>query len=148
LQDYSADTRYLSCSELINIGKSGIIDFGCHGLTHEALSRLDIKQLDEEILGARHKLEYLTHNKIDLFAYPFGHSKSYNANIIKKVKDAGFIGAFTAIFGLNRFDTDPFLIRRNCISWLDELDNFEKHLMGAYDWYALFEYFRPKRYHC
>lgn len=147
LQDYSGDTRYLSCSEVINIEKSGIIDFGCHGLTHKALSRLDRKQLDEEITAGRRILEYLTHNKIELFAYPFGHSKSFNTHVIEKVKGAGFIGAFTAIFGLNRLDTDPFLIRRNSVSWLDELGIFERHLMGAYDWYALFEYFRPKRYH-
>lgn len=145
LRDYSGNAQYLSSQEIMNIKKTKLINFGCHSFTHEALSMMNVKKLDEEIRGAKQKLEYLTQSEIELFAYPFGHSKSYNKNVIEKIKSAGFIASFTTIFGLNDFKKDYFLLRRNRISWVDELDEFEKHLSGAYDWCGLCEYFRHKR---
>lgn len=146
LRDYSSNLQYLSCEEVLNIKKTGLIDFGCHSLTHRALSMIDGKRLDEEIKGAKQRLEHLTQSEIDLFAYPFGHSKSYNKHVIEKIKLAGFISSFTTIFGLNDFKKDLFLLRRNRISWIDELDEFKKHLSGAYDWCSLFECLRFKKY--
>lgn len=146
LCDYSNDAQYLSRQEIMNIKKTGLIDFGCHGITHRILSTLDEEELNGEIVGAKQKLEDLTESKIALFAYPFGHSASYNTNVIEKIKSAGFIGAFTTIFGLNDFRRNHFLLRRNRISWIDELNEFEKHLNGSYDWCALCEYFRYKKY--
>ena len=146
LRDYSDNVQYLSCQEITNIKKSELIDFGCHGLTHKALSMIDGKKLDEEIRDAKQKLEYVTQSEIDLFAYPFGHSKSYSKKVIERIKSAGFIGSFTTIPGLNNFKKKCFLLRRNRISWIDELDQFEKHLSGSYDWCSLFEFLRFKKY--
>lgn len=145
LRDYSNDAQYLSRQEIMDVKKNELIDFGCHSLAHKALSTLDKKELDEEISGAKQKLEYLTQSEIELFAYPFGHSKSYNKKAIDKIKSAGYIGSFTTTFGLNDFNKDPFLLRRNRISWIDELNEFEKHLNGSYDWCSLFECLRLKR---
>ncbi|MFC1576163.1 polysaccharide deacetylase family protein [Candidatus Omnitrophota bacterium] len=146
LRDHSGNMQYLSCSEINDIKNSGIIDFGCHGLTHKALSTLDKETLKKEIEGSKLKLEGIINNRIALFAYPFGHSGSYNQKVIDALRSAGFKGAFTSIFGLNHLTTNPFLLRRNRISWLDDLDEFEKHLLGAYDWCAICECLRPKRY--
>jgi len=146
LRDYSGQARYLSSLEIINMRKSGIIDFGSHGLAHKALTRIDEQQLNKEIEGAKQKLEEIINEKIDLLAYPFGHIGSYNKNIAEKAKAAGFAGAFTSIFGLNSLKTDAFSVRRNRISWLDNLREFEKLLAGAYDWYALCQRFGHKRY--
>lgn len=145
LRDYSSNPQYLSCSELLDIKKSGIIDFGSHSFSHRTLTMLDKPELDKEIRQAKQKLEDIVDDKIDLFAYPFGHSKSYDRKVVEAIRSAGFTGAYTTIFGLNDFRSDPFLIRRHRISWLDELDEFEKHLSGAYDWCALCESFRYKR---
>ena len=147
LRDYSGNARYLSCSEIINMRKSGIVDFGSHGLTHRALTRLDEQQLNKEVERAKQKLEGIVNDKIYLFAYPFGHARSFNKQIVETVKSAGFAGACTSIFGLNDLKTDHFLLRRNRISWLDDLSEFEKHLVGGYDWYALYQRFTYKRYH-
>ncbi|NQT00247.1 MAG: polysaccharide deacetylase family protein [Candidatus Omnitrophica bacterium] len=147
LRDYSGRENFLSRSELLEMKDSGIIDFGCHGLTHRALTLLDEQRLNEEIRTARQRLEEITGGKIELFAYPFGHSGSYNQDVVNKVRREGFLGAFTATFGLNHPKIDIFLLRRNRISWLDDLSEFEKHLSGAYDWYALWQSFSPKRYH-
>jgi len=146
LRDHSGNMQYLSCSEISDIKNSGIVDFGCHGLTHKALSMLDEEGLEKETKGAKLKLEGIINNKMVLFAYPFGHSGSYNRKVVNALRSAGFKGAYTSIFGLNHPKTNPFLLRRNRISWLDDLDEFEKHLIGAYDWCAICECFRDKRY--
>lgn len=146
LYSHPKNTQYINYAEIVNIKKSGLVDFGCHSITHRILSTLDEEELNGEIAGAKQKLEDLTESKIALFAYPFGHSASYNTNVIEKIESAGFIGAFTTIFGLNDFRRNHFLLRRNRISWIDGLDEFEKHLNGSYDWCSLFECFRFKRY--
>ncbi|MFA5147171.1 MAG: polysaccharide deacetylase family protein [Candidatus Omnitrophota bacterium] len=147
LRDRSADERALSISEVKDMKRSGIIDFGCHGMTHRALTQLDEARLEEEITGSRKRLADILGEAPGLFAYPFGHVGSYNKGVIEKVKAAGFSGAYTAIFGSNSVGLDPFLMRRNRISWLDTRDEFAKHLAGAYDWYALYQRFGAKRYH-
>jgi len=146
LRDYSGDKQYLSLSEIKDMQKCRLVDFGCHGLTHKALTMLGEKGLHKEIKVAKQKLEDALGKKMFLFAYPFGHSGSYNKKVINSLKEAGFVGAYTSIFGLNHPKINPFLLRRNRVSWLDELREFEKHLTGAYDWCALCEFFRRKRY--
>jgi len=146
LRDYSGNAEYLSSSEIKDIKKSGIVDFGCHGLTHRALAMLGKQELNKEINEAKQKLENIVNDKMTLFAYPFGHSGSFNKSVVNTLKSAGFKAACTTIFGLNHLKRNPYLIRRNRMSWLDDIREFEKHLAGAYDWCALCECFRRKRY--
>ena len=138
--------EYINCPDIEEIRKFDIIDFGCHGSTHRILSSLNEEDLEQELKDSKEKLEDITKSEIKLLAYPFGHSKSYNERTIKMVKEAGFMGAYTTLSGLNGLKTNRFLLRRSRISWLDGLDEFEKHLRGAYDWCASFECFRHKRY--
>jgi peptidoglycan/xylan/chitin deacetylase (PgdA/CDA1 family) len=145
LQDYSNNSEYLSCFELKHIKKSGIIDFGSHGLTHRILSTLSGKDLIKELRESKDTIEDIINDKVCFFAYPFGHSRSYNKKVIELIKSLGFIGAFTTIYGINNLKTNLFLMKRNRISWLDDLLEFEKHLIGAYDWAGKCEYFRYKR---
>jgi len=146
LRDYSGSDLYLSCSEIKNMIKSGLISFGSHGLTHRALTTVKKRELDKEISLSKERLENIINNKTNFFAYPFVHSGSYNSNIRQLLKRHGFKAAFTTIFGINNFESNHFLLRRNRISWLDDLREFEKHLLGAYDWCAMCESFRYKKY--
>lgn len=146
LRDYSGDGRFLSCSELRDMKKSGGIDIGCHGLTHRALTGLNIEELCRETIQVKQELEGVICDKVDLFAYPFGHSVSYNIYTIKQLKAAGFKGAVNTEFGINGPETDPFNIRRNRLSWFDGSGGLKKHLIGAYDWYRLCQRLRRKRY--
>ena len=63
LSDYSGDKRYLSLPEIKDMQKCRLIDFGCHGLTHKALTMLDADGLDKEIKVAKQKLEDALGNK-------------------------------------------------------------------------------------
>ena len=145
LRDVSNNATYLSLAELQEMTASGLIHIGCHTMTHRILTGLSKKGLHYEIEEAKNRLQDLTGQSVSLFAYPFGHSKSYNKEIIEKVRKAGFTAACIGISGLNDHRTDRFEIRRNRISWLDSLCEFEKHMKGATDWSAKFEFLRQKR---
>jgi len=139
LRDISGSGEFLSSSELGEMVRSGLVRAGCHGSTHISLKGLDPKALNEEISSARHRLSEITNTGVDLFAYPFGHAGSYDKNIIDTVRLAGFKGAFTSIFGINRRGGDPFTLKRNRVSWLDTGTEIKKHLTGGYDWYSAYQ---------
>lgn len=145
IKDGLKNGPYLSISEIVELRKTGLIDFGCHGKTHKMLSALDKESLDCEISDAKNTLKNITGSDICLFAYPYGHSASYNRKAIDKIRSAGFLGAFTTIFGFNGYARDPYLLCRNRISWLDEIPEFKKHLNGSYDWCETLEFLRKKR---
>lgn len=138
-------SSYMDIDEIDELKKTGLMDFGCHGKTHRLLSKLDEESLDCEIAGAKDILQDITESDICLFAYPYGHSASYNRKIIEKIKSARFLGAFTTIFGFNSYSRNLYLLCRNRISWLDEISEFKKHLNGSYDWCGMFEFLRKKR---
>ena len=144
LKDESG-TAYLSVQEIGKLKKIGLIDFGCHGKTHMMLSALDEESLEHEIAGAKNILQDVIGSDIRLFAYPYGHSGSYNKKIMEKVQTAGFSGAFTTIFGFNGYSRNLYSLYRNRVSWLDEIPEFKKHLNGSYDWCGMFELLRKKR---
>jgi len=143
--DLVGNDGYLNKAELKDLSDSGLAELGGHGKTHRALSSLRLQELKKEISDSRGDIEEITGTKVVLFAYPFGHSKSYNRNTIAALKISGFLGAFNNIYGFNRPGLDPFKMYRNRISWMDEIPEFRKHLNGSYDWENILEVFRRKR---
>jgi len=139
LRDISGSGEFLSSSELGEMVRSGLVKAGCHGSSHILLKGLGPAELNEEVSSARHRLSEMTGADVDLFAYPFGHSGSYDKNVIDTVRFAGFKGAFTSIFGINRRGGDPFTLKRNRVSWLDTDAEIKKHLNGGYDWYSIYQ---------
>lgn len=146
IEEHSRDPRFLNKQELAVMKDSGLIDIGLHGKSHHALSRLPKEQLNEEVVTAKKELSSIINGEISLIAYPFGHRRSYNREVIQLAKRAGFIGGLSAAYGRNSRKTDPFSLRRNRISWIDDIREFEKHLYGAYDWYAFYQSCAPKRF--
>ena len=145
IRDHSGNPEYLNRSEILELKKRGVFNFGCHGMTHGLLKGLNEKELDLEVSQSKKELEDIIKEKIDLFAYPFGHSASFDENVIRSLKRAHFKASFTTIHGTNQSDRDLFSLRRNRISWLDSVREFEKHLEGAYDWCARCEVLRSKK---
>ena len=136
---------YMNIDEITELKKTGLMDFGCHGKTHRMLSALDEESLECEIAGAKRVLQDITGSDICLCAYPYGRGASYNRKVIEKIRSAGFLGAFTTIFGFNGYSRNLYLLCRNRISWIDEISEFKKHLNGSYDWCEIFELLRKKR---
>lgn len=72
-------------------------EIGSHSSTHAALLRLSDKELYNEIVGSKERLEKLLGIRIKYFAYPKG---KYDNRIIRFVQKAGYEWAFTVDGGL------------------------------------------------
>lgn len=116
--------------------QNGLVEFGCHGSTHRRLKGLSGSDLIQETQGAKRDLEDALGFEVPLFAYPFGSYDAWDLEAARALAQAGFFGAFTSVYGVNRPRTDPYLLRRTRVSWLDSFPHFRWLLEGAGDWYA------------
>lgn len=82
----------LSDNELKTIANLPNVCIGSHSATHANLVLLHGKELVNEILGSKHKLEDKLRKKILFFAYPNG---AYNDEVMQAVKSAGYESAYT-----------------------------------------------------
>lgn len=87
---------YLTWDEITEMDKSGLVEFGAHTRHHPNLPDISTTNIVNEILGSKSDLESHLGKKINWFAYPYG---SYNSFIVQTVKDAGFKGAVSTIYG-------------------------------------------------
>ena len=140
--------EYLIWEQVREMQESGLIRFGCHSATHRRLSELPEDELRKETEGAKRRLEDGLGRPVELFAYPFGAYGSWDETVKRAVERAGFLGAFTTIFGLNTPASDRFLLKRSRISWCDDIPEFDRLLQGSYDWYAFIQRLQapPARY--
>lgn len=129
----------LSWDDISYLSKTDVFSFGAHSVTHRKLIGLDKLELEKEIGMPKMILEQILKSPIDLFAYPFGCYGSFDRNSIDILKSKGYKAAFTTIAGYNTINTDPYLLKRTRISWFDDRKEFAKEMVGAYDWYALWQ---------
>jgi len=89
------------------------IEFGAHSVNHPILARLGgEKEVYEEIVGSRDRIQAELNEPVLHFAYPNGQPQDLSPIIVKTVSDAGFRTAVTTVAG-QVFPTDnPFLLRR------------------------------------
>lgn len=130
---------YLNWDEITEMRRSGVFTFECHSLSHKNLALLNKSELVNEIKGAKDILEDRLNESISTFAYPYGWQNSFNQKVIDAVKEAGFLSSFTGIYGENTKHTDPFRLKRLRVSWLDDPEEFQMIMRGAYDWYSLYQ---------
>lgn len=131
--------NYLNWDEIAEMRRSGVFTFGCHSILHKNLSLLSKNELIDEIRAAKDILEDRLSESVSTFAYPYGWQNSFNGKVIDAVKEAGFLSAFTGIYGENTKHTDPFRLKRLRVSWLDDAEEFQMIMRGAYDWYSLYQ---------
>jgi peptidoglycan/xylan/chitin deacetylase (PgdA/CDA1 family) len=124
-----ASHRTLTEAELTELARDGLVDVGCHTLTHSPLSLLGPAAQREEIVQARARLEALTGRPVRTFAYPYGRRSDYDARAVALVRDLGFVGACTNFSGLIGRDTDRFEVPRLQVRDWDG-DTFARHLDG------------------
>ncbi len=78
------------------------IEIGAHTKTHCRLTRVDDGQLEEELLGARLRLESQIGREVVSLCYPNGAPADYDQRVIDCVKASGYSAAVTAFFDGNR----------------------------------------------
>ena len=104
-----AEYEPLRREEIRAMAQAGI-EFGAHAATHPILTRVgDTVRLRAEIEGCRQRLEELLDSPVRHFCYPNG---DWDERSLAMVRASGFDTAVTTELGLNRGDSDPFLLRR------------------------------------
>jgi peptidoglycan/xylan/chitin deacetylase (PgdA/CDA1 family) len=82
---------------------------GSHSLTHPRLTRLSLRDAQEEILASKKKLEDAFGVAVDDFCYPYG---DWNEAVRDLVMEAGYRSACTTDFGVNTPTTPLLALRR------------------------------------
>ena len=103
--------RLLDWDRIVELKDNGII-FGSHTKSHPFLSKLSLKELEDEIKGSKLFLEERFKEPVEFFCYPYG---DYDDRALDAVKQAGYLGAITSKRGLVHKGDNPFEIRRSFI---------------------------------
>jgi peptidoglycan/xylan/chitin deacetylase (PgdA/CDA1 family) len=112
----------LSWDEVVAMHKHGI-SFGSHTQTHPILSSLPDPRLKAEIVDSKLSIEERLHCNVSTFAYPVGRPQDFDQRAKTILKESGYRGAVTTVFGVNEARHDPFELRRGT-PWERDLPSF------------------------
>lgn len=116
---------YLTWDQISELDKSGLVEIGAHTQHHPDLTAVPSKMLTSEVFGCKSDIESHLHKTVNFFAYPYG---SYNDNVIKAVKDAGFRGATSTIYGSNQSSAKSYLLPRIMVDGRFSISEFAKRI--------------------
>lgn len=102
------DARFLTWDQVREMKQAGFV-FGSHTVNHADLTKLDLEQVQAELVDSRDEMEYQLGEKPRYFAYPTG---AYNMQIQQLVRQAGYRAAFTIRYGQAGADSDPYALER------------------------------------
>lgn len=127
---YWENWRHLRWDEITSLADSGF-EIGAHSTTHSALTACSGAHLDDEVSGARTRLEQRLGQTVRSFSYPFGR---HDRRVRQAVERAGYTLACTSRYGINRAGQSSFQLCRTEIGGDDDLDVFRMKLRGQFDW--------------
>jgi peptidoglycan/xylan/chitin deacetylase (PgdA/CDA1 family) len=87
--------EHLSADEVREMAHGGI-EFGSHSMNHVLMNSADESTTRSEIVDSKDAIEDLTQRPCTSFAYPAGFFTDTAKNY---VKEAGYVGAFTTVYG-------------------------------------------------
>lgn len=107
------------------------IDFGSHTENHRIMTKLSLKEIQEEITVSKIKIEEALNTQVRAFAYPNGY---FNKIVMENVKNSGYQYAVSVDTGLNNIHTNPFCLKRlniNEIRFLKPSGGFSEDIFSA-----------------
>ncbi len=105
---YGHEKRLLGWQKASELSEGGVT-FGAHTRTHPHLTSISASRMKEEILGSKLEIEDRTGRQADFFCYPYG---DYNGEVVRVVKEAGFLGATSTRRGYVLKGDDRFELKR------------------------------------
>ena len=103
--------RILDFSQIKEMKKSGLIEFGAHGHNHQKLTSLSESEIEQELLNSKKILEEKLECEIKYFAYPSGKFNDF----VKAKAQKYFQLALTVLSGGISPQDDLFALKRNSI---------------------------------
>lgn len=77
------------------LAASGLVELGCHTISHPMLSRLSPVELEHELTASASEIECRLGQAPSLCAYPFGSPAAVNGHVVAMAERLGFAAAFT-----------------------------------------------------
>lgn len=106
--------------------------FGSHGSRHRHLTELNEAELYQDIEDSKCAIENALASPCKLFCYPYGE---FNSTLQRILRDLGFEGAVTTLFGRNRIGSDFYSLRRIGSAFFTNAGVFEACIYGVYGWH-------------
>jgi peptidoglycan/xylan/chitin deacetylase (PgdA/CDA1 family) len=104
--------RALTIEEISELARGGLVEVGCHTVTHPQLAALNADAQRHEIRHSKAQLEATLGRTVTSFAYPYGRECDYTRETMALVQEAGFDCACSTTVGLVEHGTDPFQLPR------------------------------------
>lgn len=104
-------TGFLDAAGLRELGSMGFA-IGAHGATHRFLSTLPIRELDEELTGAKKQLEDVVGRPVTDLSLPGGRG---SPTVTERAVAAGYDAIYTSVPGWNGPSMDRLAIRRTAM---------------------------------
>lgn len=101
--------RVLTSDEIVTLAQDGLVEIGCHTVSHPLLSGLGVAAQQDEVQRSKRDLEAIVDTRVTTFAYPFG---DHSAETVRIVREAGFVAAGTTTHGLVEAGADEFRLPR------------------------------------
>jgi peptidoglycan/xylan/chitin deacetylase (PgdA/CDA1 family) len=98
--------------ETAEMVKSGLVSIGSHTHTHVILARCAPERAAEELRQSKQIIENRLGMPCSLFCYPNGRRGDFNGATKQLLKEQGFAGALTTVYGMNAQGADPYEIHR------------------------------------
>jgi len=95
--DGESEREHLALTDIRAMSDFGI-EFGSHTLNHKLLHQISLSEIEFEISESKKKIENLLQKPCRVFAYPAGF---FTETAQAAVKDAGYIAAFSTVYGAN-----------------------------------------------
>ncbi len=95
--DGESEREHLALSDVRSMSDYGI-EFGSHTLNHKLLHQISPSEIEFEVSESKKKIENLLQKPCRTFAYPAGF---FTETAQAAVKNAGYIAAFSTIYGEN-----------------------------------------------
>lgn len=113
--------KTLNWEQIVEMHKSGIIDFQPHTVNHPDLTKRSSENAKTEIMASKKEIEEKLRKNCDFFAYPKG---KYDKTIIDLVIGLGFKAAVTVGEGVIQDGVELFELKRNSIDSSVNLTQF------------------------
>lgn len=120
----------MSKDEILEMYKSGLVEFGGHTLHHPKLDTLTEKEQKYEIEENKVHLEEILGEKLYSFAYPYG---IFNETSKKIVEDLGYYYGLATDSGSFYIEDDLYQIRRIGIFSDITMSKFKRRVKGNYN---------------
>lgn len=125
ITDVAGASAYLSWNQILQIDKSGLVEWGAHTRHHPNLPDLRASLVVDEVSGSKAGLENHLKKPIHWFAYPYGGYNNYDITV---VKNSGFWGAVSTNYGTVQSTDKLYVLPRIMVDGRFTLDNIAKRI--------------------